>query len=375
MFKTKYVSEIADIPELAAREIADLEEVANIYPFLSNEYYLNLINWQDKRDPIRRLIIPSPKEINTPDWGTLDPSNEHSYQKVQGIQHKYPDTAIFLISDKCFGLCRYCFRKRLFIGFNEYEIIEDYKLAFDYIREHPEINNVLLTGGDPLTLDTHKLRKIISKLRQLKHVKIIRIGTKSAASYPSRITDDDKLPELIKEFSTPQKRIYFMLHFCHPNEITEEATEAARILITSGAILCNQTPLVKGVNDNPEVLATLCKKLSYTGIAPYYFFQTRPTVGNKPYTLPLATSFQIFQESQKNISGTAKRAKFVMSHKSGKIEVIGIDSANIYMKYHRSPDVEKNGKLMIARRNDNGYWLEDFEVQILDSDDPVYSCA
>lgn len=375
MYRIKYVSEISAIPELAAREIAELEKVANIYPFLSNKYYLNLINWEDKRDPMRRLIIPSPEEINTPEWGMLDPSNEYDYQIVQGIQHKYPDTALLLVSDQCFGLCRYCFRKRLFIGFSEYEIIEDYKIALDYIREHPEINNVLLTGGDPLTLDTRKLRQVISKLRQINHVEVIRIGTKSTAFYPSRITDDDKLPELIREFNTPQKRLYFMLHFCHPREITEEAIEAVRILLTSGAILCNQTPLVRGVNDDPEVLATLCKKLSYIGIAPYYFFQTRPTIGNKPYALPLTTSYQIFQESQKNISGTAKRARFVMSHKNGKIEVIGIDRANIYMKYHRTPDAEKSGKLMIAHRNDHGYWLEDFVVQALDSDNPIYSYA
>ena len=153
-----------------------------------------------------------------------------------------------------------------------------------------------------------------------------------------------------------------MLHFSHPREITEEAIRAVKILLESGAILCNQNPLLHGVNDDPVVLSELYKKLSYIGVSPYYTFQNRPAVGNKPYAVPLVKAYQIVQEAKKNISGTAKRATFAMSHALGKIEVVGLDASYIYMRYHRAPNPKDTDKLIIARRNDEGYWLDDFEI-------------
>ena len=242
-----------------------------------------------------------------------------------------------------------------------HEILKDYHPAVQYIREHKEINNLLLTGGDPLRLATPSLREVLSALRDIDHVGIIRVGTKMPVYNPFRVIDDPELPKLIKEFSTPEKRLYFMLHFSHPKEITEEAIEAVNILIDSGAILCNQNPLLRGVNDSPEVLAELYKKLSFIGVSPYYTFQDRPAVGNKPYAVPLVRAYQIVQEAKKNISGTAKRAIFVMSHALGKIEVVGLDDSHIYMRYHRAPDPKDTGKFIIVRRNDRGYWFDDFE--------------
>jgi L-lysine 2,3-aminomutase len=178
---------------------------------------------------------------------------------------------------------------------------------------------------------------------------------------PFRIIDDPELPKLLKEFSTPERRMYFMLHFCHPREITKEAIKAVDILLENGAILCNQNPLLKGVNDNPAVLAELYRRLSFIGVSPYYTFQVRPAVGNKPFAIPLVRAFNIVQEATKQISGTAKRAIFVMSHASGKIEICGVDDIYIYMRYHRSPDVQNTGKFFLVRRNDRGYWFDDFE--------------
>lgn len=362
MEKVEYITKISDVPQLSPREVKELERVTRKFPFGANSYYLRLINWQDSGDPLRRLVIPTTEELEDEEWGAIDPSCEADYTVAPGVQHKYADTALLLLSDLCGGRCRYCFRKRLFMEHREYEILKDYGPVIQYIKAHKEINNVLLTGGDPLRLDTASLRKVIYELRQIDHVQTIRVGTKMPAYDPFRIIDDDELPGMIREFSTPLRRMYFMLHFSHPNEITTEAIEAVNILIESGAILCNQTPIIGGVNDDPEVLAELFRELSFIGVAPYYVFQTRPAIGNKPYAVPVVKAFRIFQEARRNIAGTAKRAIFVMSHRVGKIEVVGLDDSRIYMRYHRSLDHEVSGEMIVARRNDEGYWFDDFEI-------------
>ncbi len=198
-------------------------------------------------------------------------------------------------------------------------------------------------------------------LRGIDHVGIIRIGTKMPVFNPFRVIDDPELLKVIKEFSTPEKRVYMMLHFSHPREITSEAITAVDMLIESGAILCNQNPLLHGVNDDPQVLAELYRKLSFIGVSPYYTFQVRPAVGNKPYAVPLVRAYQVVQEAKKSLSGTAKRATFVMSHALGKIEAVGVDDIYIYLRFHRSPNPEDSGKLIIVRRSDRGYWFDDFE--------------
>ncbi len=362
MTRVRYINNLADIPQLSLEEVSELSRVTRKFPFCSNSYYLGLVDWTDKDDPIRRMVVPSLEELEDEGWGAVDPSRESRATVAPGLQHKYPDTVLFLLSDLCGGRCRYCFRKRLFMPQREHEILKDYRPAVAYIRAHPEVNNVLLTGGDPLRLNTTGLRKIIAELREMDHVQIIRIGTKMPVFNPFRVIDDPELPEMLREFSTREKRLYFMLHFCHPREITREAISAVDILLTSGAVLCNQSPLLRGVNDDPAVLAELYRKLSFIGVSPYYTFQTRPTVGNKPYAVPLVRAYQVFQEARKGLSGTAKRANFVMSHALGKIEVVGLDHFHIYLRYHRAARPENTGEFLIARRNDRGYWLDDFVI-------------
>lgn len=362
MEMTRYISNITDVRQLPIGEARELEKITSRFPFGATDYYLSLINWGDREDPIRRLIIPTLEETEEENWGTVDASCECNYSVVTGVQHKYADTALMLLSDLCYGRCRYCFRKRLFMEYSETEILKNISDGINYIESHHEINNVLLTGGDPLKLSTESLKRVFAALRNIDHVKVIRVGTKAPAFDPYRITNDEKLPEVIRQFSTPKKRIYFMVHFSHPREITEEAVKAVDILIKSGAILCNQTPIIRGVNDDPWVLGELFKKLSFIGVAPYYVFQIRPTVGNKPYAIPLTEAYQIFHEAQKGISGLARRAVFAMSHGTGKIEVAGMDDSRIYMKYHRSPNWDDIGKLIVARRDDEGHWLDDFDI-------------
>jgi len=318
---------------------------------------LSLIDWDDPDDPIRRLVIPNVCELQQ--WGNLDPSNEQSFTIMPGLEHKYAYTVLLLVSNVCGGICRYCFRKRVFIS-SHGQILTDLPAALDYINQHKEITNVLLTGGDPLVLATHKLEKYINSLCQIDHVKIIRIGTKMPAFNPYRITEDPDLLELLALANT-QKQIYIMTQFNHSRELTDIAVKAVKALHRTGAVLANQSPLIRGVNDNPQVLANLFKDLSFVGVPPYYIFQCRPASGNKDYAVPIEEGYQIFEQAKAQVSGLAKRARFVMSHVTGKIEIIAVSTRRVYLKYHRAANDEESGNFMIFRCNPNAYWLDDYD--------------
>jgi lysine 2,3-aminomutase len=167
-----------------------------------NDYYLNLIDWSDPSDPIEKLIIPNEGELSG--YGRWDASDEETNYVVPGCQHKYRTTALLLVSEVCGAYCRYCFRKRLFRN-DVNEAVANVDPGLAYIENHPEINNVLLTGGDSLILATSKLRKIIERLREIDHVKIIRLGSKIPVFNPMRIYEDEALLELIKTYSTVDK--------------------------------------------------------------------------------------------------------------------------------------------------------------------------
>lgn len=250
--------------------------------------------------------------------------------------------------------------------FSKDEILNDIDGAVDYVRDRKEITNVLLSGGDPLMLSTEKLERVIEKLSKIDHVKIIRIGTKMPAFNPYRILDDPSLTDMIKRYSKKENRIYIITHFNHPKEITKEAIEAINMLHNAGAIFANQTPLIKGVNDKPEVLADLFRKLSFIGVPPYYVFQIRPAVGNKPYAVPLEEGYEIFEKAKGMVSGLAKRARFVMSHASGKIEVVGKTDDHVYLKYHRAANDDDSGRFMVFKRNPEAYWFDDYDEVIKD---------
>jgi lysine 2,3-aminomutase len=359
--KPRYIASVRNIPQLNREEKRDLERVQKQFSFRSNEYYQSLIDWGDPNDPIRRIIMPDLAELE--EWGDLDASDESSYTKVPGLEHKYESVALLLVNDVCGGYCRFCFRKRLFMEQND-EVVKDISEGLEYIRRHPEITNVLLSGGDPLIMSTAKLKKIIRSLRDIDHVHIIRLGTKMPAFNPFRIIDDPSLLEMLERYSTPDKRIYVMVHFNHPKELTPDAVEGLGLLQNAGVITANQTPLIRGVNDDPDTLASLFRKCSFVGVPPYYVFQCRPTLGNKAYAVPIEEAYQIFEAAKSNCSGLAFRARYVMSHHTGKIEVLGLINKHIIFKYHRSAEQEDTGRLMVFKRNPFAYWFDDYEEAV-----------
>jgi KamA family protein len=338
-----------------------LEKVTDEFAFRGNDYYLSLVDFNDPNDPIRRIIIPDSQELEQ--WGRLDPSDEKTYTILPGLEHKYNSTALLLVSNACAGICRYCFRKRVFKE-SQNECLEDIPAAMKYINDHNEVTNVLLTGGDPLVLATDKLENIIFHLRKIDHVGIIRIGTKIPAFNPFRIVDDPALLEMIGKYSTPDKKIYIMTHFVHPRELTDIARKAIALLQKAGAILANQMPLIKGVNDDPQIMAQMLEELSFIGVPAYYIFQCRPAIGNKPYTVAIERGYEIIEQAKAQVSGLAKRARFVMSHSTGKIEIIGKTRSRIYLKYHRAADDADSGRFMVFKSNPNAYWFDDYDEVI-----------
>ncbi|MFW5638915.1 MAG: KamA family radical SAM protein [Methanoculleus sp.] len=352
-----YLSSLDKVSGISPEERAHLAQVTDTFAFRSNDYYLSLIDWDDPEDPIRRLIIPTPEELEP--WGHMDPSSEHLYTPAPGMQHKYRETALLLVSDQCGGFCRYCFRKRLFIE-DAREVNKDISGALDYIRTHPEISNVLLTGGDPLILNTGRLREILARLREIEHVRIIRIGTKMPAYNPYRIINDPALLDAIREYSLGEKSIYIMAQFSHPHELTEVACQGVALLQDAGAVIMNQTPLIRGINDDPVVLSRLLGRLSFIGVNPYYVFQCRPTIGNRPFAVPVEESYRIFERARATCSGLSKQARFVMSHATGKIEVVGMTGEHIFFKYNQAADPNDLGRFMVYRGNPEAYWFDDY---------------
>ena len=373
----KYLTKLAQIPQLSEAERSDLEKVNEQFVFRTNDYYQSLIDWNDPDDPIRRIVMPDIQELD--DWGQLDASNEEKYTKVKGLEHKYTSTALLLVNEVCAAYCRFCFRKRLFMDEND-EVTKDITEGLKYIREHKEITNVLLTGGDPMIMSTSKLEPIIKQIREIDHVKIIRIGTKIPAFNPHKIVNDPSLHEMIKTYSTDEKKIYIMAHFNHPRELTEIAVKGLNMLMQSGAIVVNQTPLIKGVNDDPDVLAELFNRLSFIGVPPYYVFLCRPTLGNEPFAIPVEDGYEIFEAARNKCSGLAKRARLVMSHETGKVEMVGMSDGQVFFKYNRSANVENDGKLLVFESNPDAYWFDDYEEAFMElsgeySEKPWFSKA
>lgn len=342
---------------LSQKDFRDIEKVCEVFPFRTNDYYLSLVDWKDDRDPLRKIVIPDLRELTG--GGSLDPSSEKDYTRLPGLQHKYSQTGLLLLSDVCGGICRFCFRKRLFIN-KEQETVKDVTEGMEYIRAHPEITNVLLTGGDPFTLETSRLESVLKELREIDHVSIIRIGSKMPAYNPYRFLNDPSLTEALSRYSTPEKRIYVMAHYNHPKEMTAPSMQAIEQLQRSGVVVLNQTPLLNEVNSNPTIFTELFRKLSFAGISPYYVFQCRPSLGNRFFQTPVERSYEILQQAWQTCSGLAKRARFVMSHATGKIEVVGKTATHVFMRYHQAADPADIGRTMVYRSNPMARWFDDY---------------
>ena len=354
------VEQVAHKLGLAYDEKEQLKQVAQIHPMRVSPYYLSLIDWNDPNDPIRKMAVPSVEELNLD--GFYDTSGEAENTKMPGLQHKYAETALILSTNRCAVYCRHCFRKRL-VGLPNEEIVKRFEDAAEYIENHTEINNVLVSGGDPLVLSNEVIERFLELLTKINHLSFIRFGSRTPVTLPSRLIDPELLA-LFKKYSQMDKRLYVVTQFNHPKEITPQSISAVSKLLKAGVLMSNQTVLLKGVNDNPETLATLMDKLVSIGVAPYYVFQCRPVKRVKShFQVPICEGVRIVEKAKANCNGHSKRFKYAMSHITGKIEILGIMNGEIYFKYHEAKDREKLGLMFKRQVDEKAGWLDDFSTE------------
>ncbi len=356
------VDDLVEYLDVNERDRAVLEEICENHPLRISKYYLSLIDKTDFDDPIRKLAVPIIHESYLE--GSYDTSGEKSNTVLPGLQHKYRQTAVILATNECAMYCRHCFRKRL-VGVDTDEVVKDIQSVSDYIRSHEEINNVLITGGDPFVLPTSRIEKLLSPLSEIEHLDFIRFGTRVPVTFPSRIILDRSLREMLESYSNKITRLYVVTQFNHPKEITEESTEACRLLQDAGIIVSNQTVLLKGVNDDSEVMAQLQKGLVQIGVVPYYVFQCRPVKRVKrQFQIPIYEACRIMDKTRAKLDGHTKRFRFIMSHPTGKIEILGIERDRFLFKYHQAKDPKNNGKIFTRKIDKTSLWLDELEVEI-----------
>jgi lysine 2,3-aminomutase len=272
-----------------------LEVIAN-FPMRINPYFLKLI--RHAGDPMWKQAVPDVAEIND---GVCeeDPLDEENLSPVPNLVHKYPDRVLFLVSNKCAMYCRFCTRNRK-VGTERMKITpETLQAGYDYLRAHPRIREVLISGGDPLLLPDEQIAAILKNLRSIPSVEVIRIGTRVPSVLPMRITD--KLVTLLKAYHP----LYINTHFNHPDEITAESSLACTMLADAGIPLGCQTVLLKGVNDDAETLKKLFLALLRIRVKPYYLFQADLTRGTNHFRTSTATGIAIMRQLYGHISGMA----------------------------------------------------------------------
>ena len=353
------VEQLANYVDLSSNEKEQLEQVVQVHPMRVSPYYMSLINWNDPHDPVRKMVVPSVEELNLE--GFYDTSGEAENTKMPGLQHKYSETALILATNRCATYCRHCFRKRL-VGLPTDEIIKRFEEAAEYVEKHSEINNVLISGGDPLVLSNEVIERFLEVLTKIDNLSYIRFGSRTPVTLPSRLSDPELLG-LFKKYSQMDKRLYVVTQFNHPREITLQSVSAVSKLINAGVLLSNQTVLLEGVNDNTDTLATLMNRLVSIGVAPYYVFQCRPVKRVKRYfQVPICEGVRIVEKAKANCNGHSKRFKYIMSHKTGKIEILGIIDGEIYFKYHEAKNRENLGVMFKRRVDEKAGWLDDFST-------------
>lgn len=262
-------------------------------------YFFNLIDRNDPHCPIRRQVIPREGEMFVNQDELLDPVGEENTMPVKGLVHRYPDRVLFLVTDRCAAYCRYCTRSRLVSNAQDYNFHPSYQEGLDYIRNHPEVRDVLLSGGDPLLLSNKKLDHLLGELRKIPHVEFIRIGSRIPVFLPQRITPE--LTDIFKKHGP----IWMSIHVNHPRECTEALYQATEQLSLAGVPIGNQSVLLKGVNDDAETMRSLIHRLLMMRVRPYYLYQCDLITGSAHLRTSVTKGIEIMKALRGNTTGYA----------------------------------------------------------------------
>ena len=267
-------------------------------PLAITPYYASLIDPDNPDQAIRRGMVPVASELLVSPGEARDPLGEDGHSPVKGIVHRYPDRVLFLVTDYCSSYCRYCTRSRM-VGQRKKGGIKQWQKGIDYIAHHPEVRDVLISGGDPLTLADAQLDWILTKLREIDHVEVIRIGTKAPMVLPQRITAE--LVTMLKKHHP----LWMSIHCMHPDELTAESRKACTMLADAGIPLGSQTVLLAGINDSVETMRRLMHGLMKIRVKPYYLYQCDPIMGSSHFRTPVSKGLEIYQGLRGHTTGYA----------------------------------------------------------------------
>ncbi len=262
-------------------------------------HYFNLIERDNPGCPIRRQVVPRIEESWTSPYDMADPCGEDSHMPVPGLVHRYPDRVLFLVTDRCASYCRYCTRARVVSGVGEQELHTDFEQAFQYLEQHTEIRDVLLSGGDALLFSDDKLESILSRLRKIEHIEFLRIGSRVPIFLPQRITP--KLCQMLQKYHP----LWVSIHTNHPRELTTEVKAALEMMANHGIPLGNQSVLLKGVNDTLPVMKALVHKLLMCRVRPYYIYQCDLINGSSHLRTSVAKGIEIIEGLRGHTTGYA----------------------------------------------------------------------
>ncbi|HTV75648.1 MAG TPA: KamA family radical SAM protein, partial [Candidatus Baltobacteraceae bacterium] len=287
------------LPTLTPEEFAGAKLANTKLALAITPYFFNLIDPADENCPVRLQVIPKVAESHTAPWEMSDPVGEDSHSPVPGLVHRYPDRVLFLVTDRCAAYCRYCTRSRLVSNASGYDFHPEFDKQIEYIAQHPEVRDVLLSGGDPLLLSDEKLENLLSRLRAIPHVEFLRIGSRIPTFLPQRITPE--LCAMLKKFHP----LFMSVHSNHPRELTTEVRDALGRLADAGIPLGNQSVLLKHVNDDAAVMKAHVQKLLMCRVKPYYIYQCDLISGSAHLRTSVRQGIEIMQQLRGHTTGYA----------------------------------------------------------------------
>jgi KamA family protein len=408
VYTRKDIDRIPALRQLTQAERLSMKAVSAVLPFRVNNYVVEeLIDWSDiPHDPIFQLTFPQPKMLAQRDFERIlelvraeapadtikaaarkiqNRMNPHPAgqlnlnvprlggEPLPGVQHKYRETVLFFPTpgQTCHAYCTYCFRWAQFVGINELKFAASQTESMvDYLRVHPEVTSVLITGGDPMVMRSTVLRRFIEPLLHpsLEHVESIRIGTKSLAYWPYRFVTDSDADDVLRLFNEVQesgKHLALMAHYSHPRELeTQSAVEAVERIKDTGAVIRCQAPLIRHVNNSADCWAELWRRQVRAGAVPYYMFLERNTGPKNYFTVPLARALEIFRGAYTQVSGLCRTVRGPsMSANPGKVLINGVTTINgekvFALQFLQGRDPEWVGRPFFAKFDPRAVWLDD----------------
>jgi lysine 2,3-aminomutase len=340
--------QLKEILDLTPEEIEGIKHSKGRLALAVTPYFASLMDPFNPNCPIRRQAIPRVEEIHLSKNEMVDPLGEDKHSPVPGLVHRYPDRVLLLVTDQCAVYCRYCTRRRL-VGSNERSITQgNFEEVLKYLKSHRKVRDVLLSGGDPLLLENERVEEILSRLRALPHIELLRIGTRVPVTLPQRITGG--LVRMLKKYHP----LMISIHFTHPKEITEAVRRACSELADGGIPLGSQTVLLKGINDKPSIMKKLVQELLKIRVRPYYIYQCDLVMGTEHFRTSVATGIQIIEKLRGHTTGYA-------------VPTYVVDTPGGGGKIPLQPDyVVSRGRGKIVLRNYEGKIFEYSEPNIIE---------